>query len=89
MELTDSALIDLLIKAAATQKPNSHRARTTRSAIKATYQAPVAKRRSRRCACGACATCQDEARWERIFLEKFADPNYYQQPLRRSSSLNW
>ena len=29
------------------------------------------------CRCGACATCADEARWERIFNEKFACPAYY------------
>jgi hypothetical protein len=31
----------------------------------------------KRCECGACATCEDNARWERIFNEKFADPSYY------------
>jgi hypothetical protein len=31
----------------------------------------------------------DNARWERIFQEKFADPNYYAKPLRRDSSLKW
>jgi len=33
--------------------------------------------RSRVCACGGCARCQDNARWNRIFDEKFADPSYY------------
>lgn len=30
-----------------------------------------------RCTCGHCRQCLDNARWERIFVEKFADPNYY------------
>jgi hypothetical protein len=29
------------------------------------------------CRCGHCQWCLDNARWERIFAEKFADPNYY------------
>ena len=29
------------------------------------------------CACGHCSRCLDNARWERIFAEKFADPDYY------------
>ena len=32
---------------------------------------------SSRCNCGSCPTCQDNARWERVFNEKFADPEYY------------
>jgi hypothetical protein len=30
-----------------------------------------------RCHCGECRQCQDDARWDRIFREKFADPEYY------------
>ena len=33
-----------------------------------------------------CRTCADNARWERIFQEKFADPNYYSDPLTRNGS---
>jgi len=44
---------------------------------------------SRRCACGRCATCLDNARWEQIFQAKFADPTYYlRRPLQRGSSLH-
>ena len=43
-----------------------------------------------RCRCGKCRQCADEARWERIFSEKFADPEYYtRRPARQGSSLNW
>ena len=43
---------------------------------------------SKRCQCGQCAACRDNARWERIFQEKFADPTYYTlRPLSQKSSL--
>ena len=37
--------------------------------------------RGRRCQCGECKRCLEEARWDRIFAEKFADPTYYSRPL--------
>ncbi|MEO8592282.1 MAG: hypothetical protein ABI759_03085 [Candidatus Solibacter sp.] len=33
-----------------------------------------------------CRMCSDNARWERIFQEKFADPNYYSDPITRNGS---
>lgn len=46
--------------------------------------------RRHRCQCGACPACQENARWDKIFNEKFADPNYYKaQPVRHTSSLSW
>jgi len=42
----------------------------------------------RRCQCGVCPFCQENARWDRIFREKFADPDYYKAvPVRFSSPL--
>jgi hypothetical protein len=38
---------------------------------------PASGGRRTRCRCGRCGQCLDNARWERIFAEKFADPNYY------------
>jgi hypothetical protein len=38
------------------------------------------------CRCGRCARCSDNARWERIFAEKFADPDYYTSLNTRCSS---
>lgn len=53
------------------------------------YQAPVAKTRAFRCRCGICAHCAENVRWERIFKEKFADPEYYSRTsIRCESSLN-
>jgi hypothetical protein len=40
------------------------------------------------CSCGACSRCWDNARWNRIFDEKFADPSYYGDiVVRHESSL--
>ena len=47
---------------------------------------PAGNRRRMRCGCGQCRECLDNARWERIFAEKFADPDYYNRGLVRSSS---
>lgn len=47
-------------------------------------------RGGRRCKCGSCKQCLDEARWERIYREKFEDPSYYSaKPTRFSSTLEW
>ena len=44
----------------------------------------------KRCTCGQCFTCLDNAKWDRIFNEKFADPDYYsRRAVRHSSSLGW
>jgi hypothetical protein len=45
-------------------------------------------RKPQRCQCGQCPSCEENARWEKIFNEKFADPDYYSRPaMRRRSSL--
>ena len=48
-----------------------------------------ARGRSRRCSCCKCRVCADNARWEAVFQQKFADPHYYslREP-RQGSSLN-
>jgi hypothetical protein len=33
-----------------------------------------------------CAACLDNARWDRIFREKFADPSYYNRKQVRNTS---
>jgi hypothetical protein len=44
---------------------------------------PVKTRRmSGRCHCGQCRNCQENARWERIFQEKFANADYYHHEIR-------
>lgn len=44
------------------------------------YKVPLCPR-----AC-TCRICSDNARWERIFQEKFADPSYYSNPTSRNGS---
>jgi hypothetical protein len=49
---------------------------------------PMSQYRKTRCRCGKCRQCLDNARWERIFEEHFADPNYYKdRDIRYSSPL--
>jgi hypothetical protein len=45
-------------------------------------------RKSRRmtCRCGHCRQCLDNARWDRIFVEKFADPTYYTRSVIHTAS---
>jgi hypothetical protein len=38
------------------------------------------------CRCRQCDACIDNARWERIFQEKFADPLYYSKKQGRNTS---
>ncbi|MBM3775296.1 MAG: hypothetical protein FJW37_09050 [Acidobacteria bacterium] len=40
----------------------------------------------RRCQCGECRNCVEDARWERIYREKFADPYYYDRDWVRFDS---
>lgn len=58
-------------------------------AVRAARQNIGARGRSRRCTCGKCRACEDNARWETVFQQKFADPTYYslREP-RQGSSLN-
>jgi hypothetical protein len=81
VELSDSKEIAALL---ATQKQVPQRPQT---AQRARLTGRAARRR---CHCGACGTCLENARWDKIFNEKFADPNYYKpQPVRHTSSLSW
>ncbi len=56
---------------------NQASATTGRSQNRTGLQSSRARRR-RQCRCGKCAECKENARWDRIFREKFADPNYYE-----------
>jgi hypothetical protein len=85
MELFEGNLQDLLPldRPAVSTRPS--RAGTSRhapradSAGKAFAKAVALPKRLRRqgCACGSCQICLENARWERIFNEKFADHSYY------------
>lgn len=48
---------------------------------------PVRPHKASGCPSGCtCRMCSDNARWERIFQEKFADPSYYSAPTTRNGS---
>jgi hypothetical protein len=86
IELADSKSIEGSLRNLSVGRPPRSRMRNT------SRMGPVggSQRPARRCRCGNCLACQDNARWERIFQEKFADPDYYKRRLqRRDSSLNW
>ncbi|HEX3745898.1 MAG TPA: hypothetical protein VHW09_18280 [Bryobacteraceae bacterium] len=86
MELADIREIEQL-KASATRRRRTTRPVMTKNSEPARYES--ARHKSRRCGCGECATCKDNARWERIFAEKFADHNYYGSlAIRRESPLH-
>ena len=82
MELSSPESLLALVRAHATPAP-VRRHRGARAAAR-----PYNDRRVR-CQCGQCHQCLENARWERIFAEKFADPNYYTRlPVRGSSPLS-
>ncbi len=65
----------------------------TRKPYPSQYKVPMKDKLIRarpRCECGTCSACRDNAKWERIFREKFEDPDYYKpRPTRGGSSLLW
>lgn len=81
MDLTDNNTLAVLF--ARPSSPNGKRSgkRTTEpKLIRSAAQRRASLGRAstaRRCRCGCCQTCIENARWERIFQEKFADPDYY------------
>ena len=83
MELSDPYIIaNLLSVPGGGRRPAS----ASPAAVNTTKRQRAA--RLSQCKCGACPNCQENARWERIFQEKFADPDYYNpRPIRRGSPL--
>jgi hypothetical protein len=84
VELTDAKVLEAMFAAlGAPPRPVSDRA------AQPVYQAPASKaKNSRYCKCRVCPVCVENARWERIFQEKFADPHYYSGlQMRRGSPL--
>ena len=74
MELADPRLIEELRRGRTRARTPGPRMRRPK-AEERVYQPPYAM--GPRCRCGLCATCVENARWERIFEQKFADPGYY------------
>jgi len=81
-ESSDPNGVDIYVPVAQSSRSHQSRMRTMEPA------SPVERSHEpkQRCRCGKCDTCQDAARWERIFQEKFADPDYYSRRVPRQSS---
>ena len=80
------------VRKAGKNSPTRANLESTVSANEAECKTPPV-RKSSRCdsgKCETCARCLDNAKWDRVFNEKFADPNYYKgSQTRKGSSLSW
>jgi hypothetical protein len=82
MELSDEKVLDaLLIDCERKTLKKRRGVRMPEQPLESVYQPPARHSESRRCQCGVCGQCAENARWERIFAAKFADPDYYTRPL--------
>ena len=90
MELADPRMIEALMATHA-RISTARQARKKRSSPPPEMSMAAARcPKVRRCRCGTCQRCVEEARWERIYNERFADPNYYKnRPTMFGSSLGW
>ncbi len=81
MELSDEKVLETLLRSWEQEAANKHMgsAQTGRAQPCMIYQGSVKKAMLRRCKCGHCKTCQENARWEQIFQAKFEDPDYYRR----------
>ena len=84
MELADpSSIAALILNEQLTERPYPRRGDIHRDPVRAT-------KGRRLCRCGACTQCLEDAKWERIFSEKFADADYYKpRSVWGGSSLGW
>ena len=88
MELADPRTIEKLLATHARicRVRSARRKRSAPPAENLVSRCPKVKR----CHCGTCPRCMEEARWDRIFNERFADPDYYKgRPTHFGSSLGW
>lgn len=89
MELADPRTIEELLATHA-RISSARQARKKRSMALPTGHGAAHYPKVKRCRCGTCPRCREEARWDRIFNERFADPNYYKdRPTHFGSSLGW
>lgn len=74
MVLNESETIQCLLASIA-PPPRGRKPRAAAVPAKAATAIPAKMfSRQKRCQCGECLVCRDNARWEKIFNEKFADP---------------
>ena len=89
MELADPRMIEELLATHA-RISSARQVRKKRCSPPEAEMAASRCPKVKRCRCGTCQRCQEEARWDRIFNERFADPNYYKdRPQHFGSSLGW
>ncbi len=85
MELSDERVLELLLADCEKRTlRKSSRLPAPVPPLESAYQPPARRSEARRCHCGICGRCAENARWERIFDAKFADPDYYTRPLHVS-----
>jgi hypothetical protein len=83
MELSDDKVLEAVLR----MWEADQQSRKSKPSVPV-YEAPSAKSFRRHCKCGACRECQENARWDRIFHEKFEDPEYYKgRPVALTSPL--
>jgi len=81
VELSSAKRIDALLRDGKSPRP-----RSVQSVGLTPFEQPYAGKPRRRCRCGQCAICIDNAKWERVFQQKFADPDYYKPRFARQGS---
>jgi hypothetical protein len=87
MELADQFQLTALLASSAMQvRRNRPRMNQGTAGVPSACQPRAHNVKQQRCRCGTCAACQDNARWERIFQAKFADPDYYARRVIRHES---
>jgi hypothetical protein len=85
MELTEAKILEALF--AEKPKRRVHLRDATQAEPRANSRPLISRAH---CKCGKCVQCVDNAKWDRMFNEKFADPDYYSpRPLAHESSLGW
>jgi hypothetical protein len=83
MELADAKTLEALL--AIRERPRRPTAVLRGQSL---FGGPARTSTPRHCQCGACYHCVENSRWERIFTEKFADPDYYsRRDIRHASAL--
>lgn len=77
MLLADRELIEAFFKTALSPQPRRRRQGGPTPRLTAPARPAATKAKRRVCRCGQCSVCRDNVRWDRIYKEKFADPEYY------------
>ena len=81
MELSDEKVLETLLRSWEQEAVNKSvgAAHASSAELGTVYQGSVKQSMLRRCKCGHCKSCQENARWELIFQAKFADLDYYRR----------